>query len=245
MSKRWIIFFILIIVSLCSYNSYAYEVSGEIIYEGGELGVYVVALYETLGLPEHVTFTLWPGEYSISGVDSGSYFVMGYKDENANFVPDLGEPLGFYGEAFPPILEVSDDVDSVNIELDDTGATISGEVEAEDGNETGQFIVLPLWNDTLSWVFMAGFPHVEEETEYGVSVFSDGEYYIGGWRDSNLNWYLDESEPFGFYGGTDPFLITIEDMEDIEDIDFILYYPEETSVDEESWGDIKRKLGEE
>ena len=39
-------------------HSEAFEVSGEIIYEEGGFGIYVVALYETVGLPEHITFVL-------------------------------------------------------------------------------------------------------------------------------------------------------------------------------------------
>ena len=140
---------------------------------------------------------------------------------------------------------VESDVDSVDIELNDSGATISGEVEVEDGNEEGQFIVLPLSEPDVRWLFIQGFPYVGEDTEYSVEVLTDGDYYVGGWRDSNMNYYRDESEPFGFYGGTDPFQITIEDLQDVDGIDFILFYPDSlSSVGKSSWGDIKATFGQ-
>lgn len=166
------------------------------------------------------------GNYSQGGLDEGGYTFLAFQDVNLNLTPDLDEPRGFYGGDIPEILEVTEDLEDIDIEMNapNTGG-FSGTVTYEGEETGGTFIFAHRTND------FGGLPNGASvlfnntgNGDYTAIVDSFGVYFAYAYMDLNTNFQYDIGEPYDVYGDdAEPEPILIEQGEPFPDeIDFEL-----------------------
>ena len=166
------------------------------------------------------------GNYSQGGLDSGGYTFMAFQDLDVNLVPDIDDPRGFYGGDIPTVLQVTEDVSGIDIELaaPNTGGFL-GTITYE-GTETGTTLIFAHRTNTFEGL-PSGASVLFNNTgngDYTAVVDSFGTYYAYAFMDLNTNFQFDEGEPYDVYGDdAEPEPISIEQGEQYPDgIDFEL-----------------------
>lgn len=211
----------------------AFTISGSI--TGGQTGF---TLKWVFGIPTSLdTFYLTPAlpfvnTYALTNVREGGYMLFAYQDLNTNLRPDLDEPRGFYGGAFPEVMNISGDSSGVNIELQppDNGG-FTGTVTYE-GLHRGATIIAAFDNPGLTGT-PRGAGAVLDTTgagDYIAFVDTFGTYYAYAFMDLNLNFSYDLDEPYGFYGTAAPQAFTVAQTNFPDNINIVLNDPSSIPV---------------
>jgi hypothetical protein len=181
-------------------------VSGEIIGSEGFIPAVIFAVPTSLDTFYTTIENPFTNEYSFANLDSGSYFLAAFQDENLNLEPELGEPFGFYGGTVPQVLEVNEDLEDIDIILStpDQGG-FSGEIVYE-GEETGPTLIVANENsDFTGTPSGAGFLlNNEGNGAYTAVTDTQATFYAFAYMDLNSNLQYEFGEPIGIYGGATP-----------------------------------------
>ena len=109
--------------------------SGTISYDGTQQGLIATLALGLSPTPLNITLSPAPGFYRIDNLASGIYFVGSFMDSNADFIPQLSEPMGIYVDNYI-IVKDGENTPDIDIVLDDSPeAAISGNVMASSGME--------------------------------------------------------------------------------------------------------------
>lgn len=204
----------------------AYTLSGHV--TGGQTGFtllkYVAAVPITLDTVYVTVVIPILNTYTIPNVEAGGYVLFAYQDLNTSITPDLDEPRGFYGGEIPTIFELLGDSSGVDIELyESTQGGFSGSVSYE-GTQTGLTLIYASYTPDFE-----GLPHGGGVlfTNTGIGTYtalvdSFTTYYVAAFMDLNTNLTWDEGEPRGFYGGTTPEPIVVEQGSAPEGINIVM-----------------------
>jgi len=211
--SRWLCIFLLFCLPL---TARPYSVSGTI--EGGE-GFplrWVFAVPTSLDTFYVTVANLFTYEYTVSNLDSGSYFFAAYQDENTSLIPDLGEPFGFYDGVIPTPLLVDQDLDGIDITLSSINqGGFSGEITYE-GVNTGTTLIVAFDNPEFTGTPSgAGFLMNNSGTgTYTAITDTQATFYAVAFMDLNGNLQYDTEEPFGVFGGDTPqsFQVQLPDL---------------------------------
>jgi hypothetical protein len=222
--KRFLI--ILFAISLLSASAYPLTVSGTVSGSSGFALIFVLAFPTSLDTFYTTIANPFNGDYTLGGLNEGGYIFFAYQDVDLNLVPGVDEPRGFYGGDIPTVLEVSSDMNGVDIELSppNTGG-FSGEVTYEGGVTGATYIVAHDTPDFSGLPTGAGllFDNTGNGT-YTAFVDSFGTYYAYAYLDANTNLQFDPGEWYDFYGQDDPEPIEIEQGESYpDDVNFTLW----------------------
>jgi len=206
----------------------AYTLSGHV--TGGQAGLtlkYVFAVPVTLDTV-YVTIAI-PilNTYTIANMAAGGYVLFAYQDLNTNLTPDLDEPRGFYGGEIPTVFELLGDSAGVDIELQASNqGGFSGTVSYA-GTQTGATLIYASYTPDFEGLPHGGailFNNTGNGT-YTALVDSFTTYYAAAFMDLNNNFIWDEGEPRGFYGGTTPAPIVVEQGSAPTGIDMVMVEP--------------------
>ncbi|MBL0063367.1 MAG: hypothetical protein IPP40_18255 [bacterium] len=165
------------------------------------------------------------GNYSQGNLDSGGYTFMAFQDGNVNFLPDIDEPRGFYGGDIPTVLQVTEDVSGIDIELaaPNTGG-FTGTVTYE-GTETGTTLIFAHRTNTFEGLRAGRKCAVQQhlKRDYTAVVDSFGTYYAYAFMDINTNSSLTKASRTTVQDDAEPEPISIVQGEQYPDgIDFEL-----------------------
>lgn len=210
-SKRWIAKALIAasLLVLLAGGAMGATLSGNLIdhsnYSQGVYHVYAVRL--NLDSPiVGSTSVIAPGPWQITGVPSGHYFLLAWRDVNRNFVPSRGEPMGFFGVPFPSRVTVqSSNIGNLDVVLDATnlGAEVVGNV-CYPGTKRGRIWVVPHISPDLELTTVRGTPWtMTSPGEYQTFIMDHGRYFITAFIDLNGNLVHDEGEPHGVSGPID------------------------------------------
>jgi hypothetical protein len=198
------------LLALVAANATAATLSGDISVGSGDghgpFRVFVVRM----GLSDILAGTATrptPGRWEVAGLPNGTYFVLGYRDENSNAIPDRGEPVGFHGGSLPTGVTISGghSVGGVNLVLDPVSiaAELRGHVTYS-GPLRGRIWVLPHVGEEFDPLNVRGTPWTSSQPgEYRSFVFVDDHYFVTAYMDVNGNLVHDPGEPIGTSSGVD------------------------------------------
>lgn len=191
---------------LAGTSAFAATLSGTIVdystYTRGSYFVYLVRL--NLDRPV-VGWTMRSsaGPWQIGGVPNGHYFVLAWRDVNANFIPSRGEPVGFYGVPFPSRVTVQgSNIGGLDVVLGPTNisAEVTGRV-TYNGTQRGRIWVVPHTTPDLDITTARGTPYTLTSLgEYQSYILDHGSYYVTAFMDVNGNLLADDGEPWGMTG---------------------------------------------
>lgn len=160
------------------------------------------------------------GSYSQDDLAEGSYVIFAFQDTDISLTPGIDEPRGFYGGQVPQLLEVSSDLEDIDIELfDPNSGGFSGEITYE-GTETGATYVFAHRSEDFTGLPSGvGLLFTQDGNgAYTALVDSFGIYYAYAFMDINTNLQYDIGEPFDVYGDDEtPEPIEIEQGEQYPD----------------------------
>ncbi|MBU0690622.1 T9SS type A sorting domain-containing protein [bacterium] len=207
--SRWFCIFLLFSLPL---TARPYQVTGTIL--GGEgfqlRWVFAVptsldTFYAAVAIPIFNTYT-------VSNLDSGSYFFAAYQDVNTNLIPDLGEPFGFYGGTLPAPLPVDQDLAGIDIELSAISqGGFSGEITYS-GESTGTTLIVAYDNPEFTGT-PSGAGFLMNNTgngSYTAITDTQATFYALAFMDLNGNLQYEADEPLGVYGGATPQSFEVE-----------------------------------
>lgn len=191
-----------LVAGLLAGNAMSATLGGQIIHNGpgsGTYYVYVVRLSLDSPVVGHDILNA-PGHWSVPNITGGSYFVLAWRDDNGNFIPSRGEPIGFFGDPFPERVTISgqdrSDLD-ITLQTFNTGAELRGKVTYS-GSKHGRIWIVPHLTPTLSLINVRGTPWTQTVPgDYQVFVFTDDTYYVTAYMDVNGNLIYDDGEPIG------------------------------------------------
>jgi hypothetical protein len=227
--KRWLCGSFLLAVVLVITPAQAFTVAGHLTGQTG-LAIYEIyavpttfdTFFVTIGIPLFGNVT-----YSFANMDAASYFLFAFKDLNANLLPDLDEPRGFYGGMPPQLLVLSSDTTGIDIELllPNSGG-FSGTI-AYAGTSTGLTFILAHRDPSLT-DSVHGIGVLINNTgngSYTCFVDSFGTYYAESIMDLTFNLQHDADEPYGVYGGSEPSPIDVQPTDFPDNVDITLEDP--------------------
>ncbi len=178
------------------------NISGSISYGGSRIGNIRVLAYTNsrfLGTPAYSTSITNPGNYTISNVTSGTYYLLSYRDSNGDGIKQPNEAYGIYGSpgSPTPVVVSGSSITGVNITLYDPGS-VSGTITYT-GSVTGLIYIQAFTNVNFSGpaVYSA---RINAPGSYQVRGMLPGTYYVRSYRDYNNNNRIDTGEPSGKYG---------------------------------------------
>lgn len=189
------------------------SLSGTITYNGdqnGEIHVYTLGLSYT---PFESTSLEAPGDYQITDLALGVYYVMAYMDADGDGKYDIGEPLGFYTWLATVVggIETQD----VNLTLYDKGTgAISGNI-IYDGDLSGKIYVgaFGLSNTPIAKI------SIESPGQYKLDDLSKGRFLVWAFMDVNGDKLPGLYEPFAITKN----IVHVEDSLETTDIDLVLH----------------------
>lgn len=160
------------------------------------------------------------GSYSQDDLAEGSYVIFAFQDTDFSLTPGIDEPRGFYGGQVPQMLEVSSDLEDIDIELfDPNSGGFLGEITYA-GTETGATYVFAHREANFSGLPSGvGLLFTQNGNgDYTALVDSFGTYYAYAFMDVNTNFAYDLGEPYDVFGDVDdPEAIEIEQGEPYPD----------------------------
>ena len=194
------------LLAVVAFDASAATLSGNLVdyssYTRGVYYVYALRLNLTSPLAGSTVVTR-EGAWRITGVPNGHYFILAWRDVNANFIPSRGEPVGYYGFPFPSRVTVqSQDVSGLDVVLDanNLGAEIRGRVSYS-GNQGGRIWVVAHTGPVLELTSVRGTPWtMVSPGEYQTYVLDHGDYYVTAFMDVNGDLLANIGEPQGTVG---------------------------------------------
>lgn len=156
------------------------------------------------------------GEYELTGLSTGLYFMIAYEDLNNDAFYTLGEPIGlFQGNPFLLIEQwPKEDVDIAIQDPMKAKGSLSGTI-TYDGDRSGDIHVLAI-----------GFSHTPFESAiinqagpYQVTDLGLGVYYIMAYMDADSDGKFDIGEPLAFYTS----IATVVGGFETQNVDITLY----------------------
>ena len=229
-------------LALVAANATAATLSGNISSSGdghGPFRVFVVRMGTSDILAGTATRTT-PGHWEVAGLTNGTYFVLGYRDENSNSIPDRGEPVGFHGGSLPTGVVISGgrSVGGVNLVLDPVSiaAELRGRVSYT-GPLRGRIWVFPHVGEEFDPLNVRGTPWTSAQLgEYRSFVFLDDDYFVTAYMDVNGNLVHDEGEPIGTSSVVH---VVVTPTATFLNVDIALSVSRTSPVQEVTWSHVK------
>lgn len=142
-----------------------------------------------------------PGTWEVNGLADGTYFVLGWADQDNSSTPDRSEPVGFYGNTTPARVTVSggQNVTGVDVVLEPVqlAAELRGRI-TYGGSARGRIWVFPHLGPDYEPLNVRGLPWtLTAPGDYSTYVFQSGEYCVSAYIDVNGNMFHDDGEPIG------------------------------------------------
>lgn len=237
--KRWVVVLCLVSLVVLSPTARAYNISGTV--TGGQPGLlllkYIVAVplrLDSLGsLLQNITIANpFNGHYTLSGLDSGGYFIFAFQDIHQTLppVPQLDDPRGFYGNnGLPSLFDLLSDTSGINIQLNppNTGG-FSGRISYEGTNAGITYIVA---SHTAAFDSINGGGLILDTAQTGNGNYiavtdTFGTYYAYAYMDLNANFRHDADEPYGVYGGATPAPINVQQTHFPDSVNIVMYDPQ-------------------
>ncbi len=190
-------------LALVAGTANAAKLSGNIINSGGGHGLYYVFVIR-LGIVDPLAASdvrSNAGHWEVDGLSDGTYFVLAYRDINANLIPSRGEPVGFFGSPLPQRIVVSggQSVTGVDITLQQVNlaAELLGKV-TYGGPQHGRIWIVPHLGPDLEFLNVRGIPAtMTAPGAYQSFALQSGEYFVTAYMDVNGNLVHDDGEPIG------------------------------------------------
>lgn len=191
-------------IALLAGSASAAKLSGTISIRNGDtqgpFRVYVIRL----GFPGVLAGTAVrsaPGAWEVGGLLDGTYFVLGWADQDNNSSPDRTEPVGFHGSSTPQRVVVSGgrNVTGVDIILEPIkfAAELRGRVTYS-GTARGRIWVFPHLGSDYDPLNVRGLPWtLTSPGDYSTFAFQSATYYVTAYIDVNGNLFHDDGEPIG------------------------------------------------
>jgi hypothetical protein len=223
----------LMLVLLLASSSFAYTLSGEINgaqWFGGITYVYAISL-DVLNPQILIGLALLGnGTYHIFNAQEGNYIFLAFQDQDGNLIPSLDDYLGFYGDVFPELVEVSGNMSDLDIEVSAMPVTtVTGVLSCPEGY-TG-----------LTFILAASDPNFEDIVTFGIPLTLDGnidytlfvdpgDYYILAYLDADFSFSRNSADPQIFYGAPgSPVLINVSSSP-AENIDLPMMVPPDINI---------------
>ena len=229
------------LLALVASSANAATLSGNIINSGGGHGLYYVFVIH-LGIVDPLAGTdvlTTAGHWEVNGVSDGTYFVLAYRDINANLIPGREEPMGFFGSPLPKPVVISggQSVAGVDVSLQQVNAAaeLLGKVTYA-GQQQGRIWVLPHLGPDFEFLNVRGIPAtITEPGAYQSFALQSGEYFVTAYMDVNGNLMHDEGEPIGTSRA-----VTVDVTPGVtySNIDIALTL-NSTAVEEKTWSKVK------
>ncbi len=207
------IFIALALILMLSSSAFSYTISGNIdgaVWFGGITYVYAIPLDITnLNLYFGLAL-LGAGPYIVLDVPEGNYILIAFQDQDGNLIPSVDDLMGFYGEGFPEVLEVTGNVSNLDIEVAPLPfSTITGLLSCPAGYTAPTYILAatdPEFNDIAHFSIPLT---LDGNAEYTLFV-DPGQYYVMAYLDADFNFNPSADDPQAYYGapGT-PALVTV------------------------------------
>jgi len=237
--KAKILLSVLAIMLLIGINAQAYTISGNIDgaeWFGGITYIYAVSLDITNPSFSIGLALLGAGPYLILDVAAGDYIIFAYQDRDGDVLPSINDYIGYYGDGFPEILTVSDDVTGLDILVEPIPfTTISGTLTCPEGYSG------------LTLIYAATDPYFENTTNFSIALSLDGnadytlfvdpgQYYVRAHLDADINFTPSPADPQFFWGAPGfPTIVDVTEM-NAEGIDLPLVAPPDVDVSLEPLG---------
>ncbi len=222
------IFLSLLLILTLSAAANAYTLSGDISgaeWFGGITYVYALSL-DILNPSFYIGLALLGnGAYFIFSVPEGTYVLIAFQDRDGNLIPSIDDYMGYYGGAVPALVEVTGNVDDLDIEVEALPFTsISGAVSCPQG-EFGLTYILaasdPDFEDVVGWTIPLT---LDGNADYNLFI-DPGEYYVMSYLDADFSFSRTSEDPQIFYGAPNyPILVDITGSS-AENIDLPMMLP--------------------
>ncbi len=223
----------LLMAVLLTAPAFAYTLSGDI--DGAEwLGgiTYVYAFSLDIQNPGFYIglALLGNGAYFILGVPEGSYILTAFQDRDGNLIPSIDDYLGYYGGAIPQTVEVTGNVNNLDITVEPLPFTIISGLVSCPGEQFGLTYILaasdPLFEDVVTTGILLD---ITGNAQYTLFV-DPGQYYIMAYLDADFSFSRTAEDPQIFYGAPDyPILVDVTGGS-AENIDLPLLLPPDVNL---------------
>lgn len=233
---------VIALLALLAGSASAAKLSGTITIRNGStqgpFRVYVIRL----GFPGLLAGTALrsaPGAWEVSGLLDGTYFVLGWADQDNNSAPDRTEPVGFHGNSVPQRVVVSGNrsVAGVNIVLEpiNVAAELRGKI-TYNGSARGRIWVFPHLGSEYDPLNVRGLPWtVTSPGDYNTFAFLSDTYYVTAYIDVNGNMFHDEGEPIGTSRAVD---VTVAPSASYSNVNIVLS-DRVSAIQGRTWSQVK------
>lgn len=230
------------LLALLAGGASAAKLSGTITIRNGDtqgpFKVYVVRL----GFPGVLAgsaLRTTPGAWEVNGLADGTYFVLGWADQDNNSTPDRNEPVGFHGSATPARVVVSGgrNVTGVDVVLEPIkfAAELSGRI-TYGGSARGRIWVFPHLGPDYEPLNVRGLPWtITSPGAYSTFAFQSGFYSVTAYIDVNGNLFHDDGEPIGTSGEIE---VTVTPSASYANVDIVLH-DRTSAVEGRTWSQVK------
>ena len=229
-------------IALLTGSANAAKLSGTIAIRNGDtqgpFRVYVIRLGFP-GLLAGTAIRSAPGTWEVNGLLDGTYFVLGWADQDNNSTPDRSEPVGFHGSNIPERVIVSggQNVTGVDIVLEPIkfAAELRGRVTYT-GTAKGRLWVFPHLGADYDPLNVRGLPGtITSPGDYSSFAFQDAQYYVTAYIDVNGNLFHDDGEPIGT---STPVDVTVTPGTVYSNVNIILY-DGVSAIEGRTWSQVK------
>ncbi len=203
----------LLVILLLSSVSFGYTLSGDISgaeWFGGITYVYAISL-DILNPQFYIGLALLGnGTYFIFNVAEGDYILFAFQDRDGDLVPSVDDYLGYYGDVFPELVEVTGNVSDLDIEVEPLPfTTISGTLSCPAGAFGPTYILAaadPEFEDIVDFTIPLT---LDGNADYTLFV-DPGQYYILAYLDADFSFSRSSADPQTFYGAPgEPALVNV------------------------------------
>jgi hypothetical protein len=223
----------LLMILLLSSASFGYTLSGDISgaeWFGGITYIYAFSL-DILNPQFYIGLALLGnGSYFIFNVAEGDYILFAFQDRDGDLLPSIDDYLGYYGDVFPELVEVTGNVGALDIEVEPLPfTTISGALSCPAGAFGPTYILAasdPEFENIVDFTIPLTF---DGNADYTLFV-DPGEYYILAYLDADFSFSRTSADPQIFYGAPDePALVNVS-TGSAENIDLPMMFPPDVSL---------------
>lgn len=230
-------------MALLAGSASAAKLSGTITIRNGDtqgpFRIYVIRLGFP-GVLAGTTVRAAPGAWEVGGLLDGTYFVLGWADQDNNSSPDRNEPVGFHGTGVPRRVVVSGgrSVTGVDIVLEPIkfAAELRGRV-TYNGASQGRIWVLPHLGPDYDPLNVRGLPWtITAPGDYSTFAFQSAQYYVTAYVDVNGNLLYDDGEPIGTSAAID---VTVNPSAVYSNVDILIRDGIPAAIEGRTWSQVK------
>jgi len=237
------VFAVAAMLALASGVASAAKLSGTVTIQNGSSEGPIRIFVMRLGFPGTLAgadFIARPGAWEVDGLSNGTYFVLGWADQNANIVIDRSEPVGFHGGRFPAAVNITNNRSVAGVDVTLEPMSVAAELRGtitRSGPELGRLWVVPHLGAEFDLLNVRGTPWTTMSTgEFRTFMFLDDTYYVSAFIDTNSNLLYDFGEPIGTSKAVN---VQVSPTAVYRDVNIVIGVTARTPVAEKTWSSVK------